>query len=255
MVNLILTSEMRVGSRWLHYLLKDLLQMKVSGELDGKDIPACQEMVNQRFKENRIVKFHHANQEKIFSLKGDYKVIGIVRNPRDRMVSWTFHQRYKPPGLGLEAIKNAKNDMEAVEVCTRHPMVIRHNEEQLKLMDKNFSTKQFYKTNPSPRNYIWTCYHWLKQNTVREINTIVDFLGLNLLSYIKIAKIKQVCRQHSFKSRSKREAGKEERMNEWFRKGTESDYTNWFSKRMIMSTKDQDNLYWDKIYREERNGN
>lgn len=247
MVNVIITSEMRVGSRWLHYLLKDLLGMKVSPEIDSSELSVHAEVVRQRFEEKRIVKFHHATQHDILNgLKPhDYKVLAIVRNPRDRVTSWTFHQRYKPPGKGLEAIKNAKNDKKAVKIALETNMAKEANKRQFILMEPCKSTKR-YKGDPNQK-YLWTTYHWMKESLYNEIKTICDFLGVR----IKPSAIRRICVKHSFKGRSGREPGKEVRTNEWFRKGTEGDFENWFSGKMLKETKEIDDIYWELVKHEE----
>jgi len=246
MVNIILTSEMRVGSRWIHYLLRDLLNMKVSGELDAREIPACRKLVNQRFKENRIVKFHHAKVDDILQMEGNYKIIGIVRNPRDRMVSWAFHQRFKPSGQGLKEIKNAISDKEAVKVCVSHPMARKHNKDQFALMIRDVSTRRYLGW--GLQRYIWTSYEWLLNDLFGEITTIVKFLGLN----IDPLRINRICNQHSFKSRSGRESGQESRANEWFRKGVNDDYIWWFDIDMLKETDFEHKEYWKIIKLEEK---
>lgn len=247
MTNIIITSEQRVGSRWVHYLLRDLLDMRVSPEIDVKDIPNCQKRVNDGFKNKEIIKFHHAKLEDVLRLKGSYKIIGIVRNPRDRIVSYAFHQRYKPPGQGIEEIKKAKSDKEAVKICSQLQIVFKHNEDQFNLMGRELSTKRYVPGRD--QTYIWSCYHWLKEDLVGEITKIVAFLGVD----VPKDKIKQVCRQHEFEERSGRIPGIEERRNEWFRKGVEDDYKKWFDEEMLQQTAFFHHLYW-KIIEAEENG-
>jgi len=244
MVNIIIISEMRVGSRWIHYLLRDLLGMKVSGELDAKELPHCDKLVQHRFSENRIVKFHHATQNDILNhISGDYKIIGIVRNPRDRITSWTFHQRYKPSGKGLQVIKDAESDRKAVKITFDLKQGQLDNERQFILMVRGFSTKLFHDQYSTQDRYIWTCYHWLLKDTFKEIKTIVKFLGLD----IPDKKIREVIQKNSFKNRSGRVPGKEVRDNEWFRKGVEHDYEKFFDEEMIQQSRQITDEYWSRI--------
>lgn len=236
---------MRVGSRWLHYLLADLLGKGVSGELDVSRIPECQKLVESYFRQNKIVKFHHAKPEDIFKLKGNFTTIAVVRNPRDRIVSYAFHQRYKPLGEGLAEIKNAPNDEEAVRETLYHPIIKQHDKDQFSLMLRAGSTKKF---NPDYiRSYIWTSYHWLKQDLVGEITTIVKFLGAKISPF----EIRTVCRKHEFDSRSGREPGNERRLNQWFRKGVENDFMLWFDEQMLYDSHDDAFKYWKIIKGEE----
>jgi len=249
-MKIIIISEMRVGSRWLHYLLSELFGMKVSAELDFKDLPTCATTVRERFAERRIVKFHHVIREELYeNIKPvDYKVIGIVRNPRDRMVSWTFHQRYKPPGRGLKIIKDAPSDLEAVKAVFNLELPWRHNERQFPLMVRGMSTKKY---DPSVKQtYVWTCYHWLVNDTYKEVKTICKFLD----SKVPDTSIRRLCIKHSFKNKSGREPGKEIRRDEWRRKGIENDWKNWLDEYMIEKTEDISNRYWKIIKEEEKSG-
>lgn len=250
MVNIIITSEMRVGSRWLHYLLSELLHMKVSPELDVSTLPKSASIVKFRFKDNTIVKFHHALPSDIFSAipTKDCVVIAVVRNPRDRIVSWTFHQRFKPQGQGWLPLKNAKTDEEAVKTAFYSHFRTDADKNQEILMQPKFSTK-FVEGKKAVGSYIWTSYHWLKNNLFREIKTIVRYLGLN----IKDSEIKRVCLKHSFQRRAGRAPGEEVRTNEWFRKGEEGDWENWFDEKMVAESADSDKKYWDAIKSEEGN--
>ena len=244
-MKVIITSEMRVGSRWLHYLLKDLLQMKQSPELDVSQIPQCQKQVDNYFKTGRIVKFHHATLNDLNKLKGDFKVIGVVRNPRDRIVSWAFHQRYKPKGQGIKEIKEAKDDKEAVKKTLYLPMTNQHNADNLRLMIKDMSTKKYKPENK--QSYIWTSYRWLINDLAGEVSTIARFLGANTTPF----EIRTVCNKHKFKSRSGREVGDEQRNNEWFRKGVEGDSFNFFDYDMLLYSTIDNYGYWCKILDEE----
>lgn len=246
-MNIIITSEMRVGSRWLHYLLKDLLGMQQSPEIDGSQIPQCQKQVDRYFKEGKIVKFHHATFEDLFKLKRDFKFIGVVRNPRDRITSWAFHQRFKPKGQGTKEIKEAKTDKEAVKKALYLPITQQHNADNLRLMTRDMSTKKY---NPMlETRYIWTSYRWFITDLVGEITTICKFLGANKTYF----EIKNACQKHSFKSRSGREAGNEVRKNEWFRKGVEGDFINFYDEEMMEYSAIDNEAYWSKMWHEEYN--
>lgn len=240
-MNIIITSEMRTGSRWLHYLLRDLLHMKVSGEIDASKLP-CNDLVHTRFRENRIVKFHHATQHDLRNnLTGGFKVIGIVRNPNDRITSWAFHQRFKPPGQGLKEIKIADDSTDAVRVAYWSNEARNDNQRQFVLMEKGKSTRQY--TACPKQDYIWTSYHWMKENTFEEIKKICKFLGVN----VKDHEIRRECIKHSFKQKSGREPGQEKRYDEWRRKGVEMDHCNFFDGKMTLDSYGIMENYWRLI--------
>lgn len=245
-MNIIITSEMRVGSRWIHYLLSELLHMGVSPEIDVSKLKTCEEQVKQYFKLGRIVKFHHATPEQIREhVSGNYKILSIVRNPNDRITSWTFHQRYKPPGKGLKSIKQAPTDEDAVKVAFNDKGAQDDNQRQFLLMEKGMSTKN-YKKCPK-QDYLWTSYHWLITETFIEIKTICEFLG----AHVRDIDIRRACVKHSFRKKSGRFAGEEKRDDEWRRKGIEGDHKSFFDLDMILKSKDIQFEYWRRIKDEE----
>lgn len=231
MTNIIITSEMRVGSRWIHYLLADLLMMKPSPEIDDTKIEENLDKIEQYFNEGRIVKFHHATPNFVFDVlpwEGyKYKLIGIVRNPRDRIVSKAFHQRFKPPGKGYKPLKEAETDQEAVDIAFYKKDYQEYNARQFDLMKRGCSTQQYKGYSKSA--YIWTAYEWLVDNIEQEINTILRFLGVKRNEKF----IKKMIQKNSFKSKSGRKRGNENRKDEWRRKGVNGDYVNWLDDKML----------------------
>jgi len=231
-MNFLLTSEMRVGSRWIHYLLQDITGYKVSPEIDVSKLAASEKTVRGYFHQQRIPKYHHATQFQILRhvKPHDYKIIGIVRNPLDRITSLTFHQRYKPPGKGLSSIKEAENDIDAVKVAFYHNDYRNDDERQFILMTPRCSTVAYRNefSNSLDWKYIWTTYEWLQRDTEMEIRTILDFLGFEIDDVV----IKNNIRKHSFRNKSGREPGQEKRVDEWRRKGVNDDWKNFFTKEM-----------------------
>ena len=252
MVKILITTEMRTGSRWIHYLLSELCSVRTSRELDVKDLETHTDIMKLQWKKGTTVKLHHAPPDKILEKikPHDYKILSIVRNPRDRMVSHAFHQGYKPPGFGLKEIKEAKDDKEAVKVAFFSTNFRKQNEDQFDLMIPTLSTRwKGKRTHAYKDKYLWTSYRWLKENILQEIKTILDFLGvLRTDKFIRRTIIK-----HSFKRKSGREEGEENRQNEWRRKGIEGDWKNWYTKRMIEKSNKVWNRYW-KILEDEENG-
>lgn len=253
-MNVIITSEMRVGSRWVHYLLRDLTGYGTSpemGDREGKKMPVFLKRLMGFFHKQKIPKFHHATQYQILRnfKKHDYKIIGIVRNPWDRITSLTFHQRNKPEGKGLEIIKGAINDVEAVRECYDYEDFRLDDERQLILMTPRCSTYAFRNKveNPFDGKYIWTSYEWLINDTFREIKTILDFLGIKK----KEDFIKEEIRKNSFRNKSGREPGQENRKDEWRRKGVTNDWMNWFTPKMCREGKEMQETYYMLLKGEE----
>lgn len=254
-MNIVITSEHRVGSRWLHYLLADLYGMGTSPEMDAKKLYYIKNRkeVRDRFDGRKIVKFHHALPDKIIKYIEplDYKIIGVVRNPRDRAVSFAFHNRYHKSNYPFKQ-KEFDTDFDAVKYTVMEDKAFKKNTtKQFKLMEKGFSTKTwktFDKRYKNPYdNYIWTTYEWMKENTLEEVNRIVEFLG----PAITAKHIKRVVKRNSFKAKTGgRDPGNELRTSLWRRKGVVGDYLNWFDEPMMFVTENDYEKYWEIVNNE-----
>lgn len=249
-MNLIVTSEHRVGSRWLHYLLADLYGMDKSPEMDVKKVGEVEE-IRQRFKQNKIVKFHHATQSDILEAlqPWDYYIMGVVRNPMDRLVSLTFHNRYHHKKEHFEQHK-FETDRDAVRYTVMDdPWAKTWNENQQKLMLPGYSTRN-HSLDKIP--YIWTCYEWMHQETHEEIRRITEWLGVE---GIDKRFLHAVVSRNSFETKARRKPGDEIRKDLWRRKGVLGDWKNWFDEDMIDATKDIQNEYQKVVASEVQNGN
>lgn len=240
----IITSEHRVGSRWLHYLLADLLKMGVSPELGGNRVIELRDKAEEYMDADRIVKYHHGLPMIILSgldNPADYAVVGVVRNPRDRSVSRAFHDYYhKKHRYKIQQL--AKDDFEAVRWTVLHsrPLMPDNWRQIRELMLDGYSTRnKIYTEIP----YIWTSYEWMKDDIEREINTIVTFLGVPVTDRF----LRRVARMHSFKNRSGRDPGQEIRKNTWRRKGAMLDWVNWYDSEMTEFTRVVQEEYWNKL--------
>jgi len=246
-MNIIITSELRVGSRWLHYLLKDLLGMKVSGEIDTTKMVSFNGKIGRYFREGRIVKLHHALPRNITDVIKpiNYKIIGVVRNPRDRAISRTFHRKYNKEGSDCEP---HFNDVQAVQYTIMESEEFKaYTKNQFDFMLDGYATRS--KT-LSKLPYIWTSYAWLLHDTAREVRAICDFLGT---SYTK-KRIQQVVTQNSFETKSNRKPGNEQRKDLWRRKGIMADWVNWFTEGMVNYTAEEQERYWRTLMRNSGRG-
>lgn len=240
-MNIIITSELRVGSRWLHYLLKDLYSMEVSGEIDTTKVKNSLDEIKQYFQERRIVKLHHASPKDILnSIKPrNYFIIGVVRNPRDRAVSRAFHRKYSD-GKDCEP---QFNDWQAVRYTVLESEEFKnYSKKQFGLMPDGYATRnKVYDKIP----YIWTSYEWLLQDTMREVRAICRFLN-NLCNK---QEMQQAIRQNSFETKASRKPGVENRKDQWRRKGVMADWINWFTEEMVECTSEEQEQYWHILTR------
>lgn len=241
-MKIVITSEMRVGSRWLHYLLADLYVMNVSPEVDKGIMDERLPLIRQYMQTGRIAKFHHATQNDILDvvLPIDYKIIGVVRNPRDRVVSKAFHMRYNREGKPV----NFDSDLDAVDKCVKEDYFNMANSRQLSMMPDGHSTR-LRNNFDFQLPYIWTSYEWMKEDIIKEVGLITEFLGV----HIPESNIVKVCERHDFKNKSGREIGKEKRNDRWRRKGVIGDWINWFTVEHLELTHEPQIQYWRKLLR------
>ena len=239
-MNIVISSEMRVGSRWLHYLLKDLYNMRVSPEIGkhrfyDKEFDV-QSVVNSYFNENRIVKFHGLLAEEIFNgIGNDFKLICIVRNPRDRLVSLGLHHKYEKGYGNYKGISDEdaiKKVMNSSEFKTGNHIIHR-------TMIPEFNS-------PSEDiPYFWTSYEWMIEDNFGEIFKINKYLGME--HEVADEPIINAVIKHSFENRAGRKAGDENRNDVWRRKGIIGDWINWFDGEMFDATKSDWDIYWNLI--------
>jgi len=247
MDNLIIISGHRVGSRWIHYLLADLYNKEVSPEIDRNKLYYWRNKIRGYLDENKIPKFHRCTVDNVLEkvLPVDYKVLAIVRNPRDRAVSYAFHHRYHDKNKGYQQRKE-ETDFDAIKYTILEDVNFKN--EELQHQDNmlfGYSTRNKIK---SELPYIWTTYEWLVEDTEREIKAISNFLNAGIAD----RKIRYIIHQHSFKTKSGREVGTEKRNDLWRRKGIIGDYMDWFDEEMMDGTKEWNDIYWEKVNAEIR---
>lgn len=248
-MNLVITSEMRVGSRWIHYLLSELLGKKCAPEID--DLNEGWTLLTRKwFLQNRIVKFHHVLPATILAgIPQTDKIIGIVRNPRDRLVSIAFHYRNHPQKHNKAEAKY-KTDGETVRACVAGKLAKHHrknDERMLEHMLPGCSTRSKGRLDVP---YIWSAYEWLIEDTEREVRMLLDFVGAD----VDLPTIRTTIEKHSFELQSGRRRGQEKRHDTWRRKGVVNDWQNWFDDEMKSATQDVWEEYWVRLGAEEKRG-
>jgi hypothetical protein len=246
----IIISGHRVGSRWLHYMLADLYGLKVSPEIDGSRIDERKNEIRGFFNTNKIPKFHQATTEMVLrDLKPhNYKIIGMVRNPLDRAVSFAFHNRYHDSDFPFPQ-KKLDTDLEAVEHTVFKDENFRIEEDQQgEIMLPGLSTKSY--SDGFDSMYIWTTYEWMKANPKQELSIISKFLNSN----VDKLRINRTVRAHSFRNKADRSPGDEKRDDLWRRKGIVGDYKNWLNDAMLEYLQPDLDRYNSRVDRE-INGN
>jgi hypothetical protein len=249
-MNIIVESEQRVGSRWVHYMLATLYKKGVSPEMDGehallKDPEGTAERVRTHFRENNIVKFHHVHIEDILKYiqPVDYKIVSVVRNPRDRAVSVAFHHIHDPGKARWPQREMSYEEAVRYTVMEydRYPI---SNARMISNMKNGHSSFNFLSFMPKNDGIpqIWIPYEYLVENPLREMSAVVDFIGEETKFPLP-----DVIEHHSFKKRTGRELGEEDRKDVWRRKGVTGDWENWFDDELRDATEWAGMEYWQKI--------
>ena len=239
-MKLILTSGHRVGSRWLHYLLSQLTGQAIHPELGTKwfSTPQKRNKVASLIRQGKLVKFHGVYPSRIYKNFGgqNFKVLVVVRNPRDRAVSYAFHNRYHDRTTFRQKILGS--DQEAVEYTVYRDNLFRSEaKQQIKIMVPELSTRSY---SGKDSDYIWTCYEWLKEDIYSEIKTILNSAHLD----ISDNSIKRAIADNSFKAKAGRSEGQESRKDLWRRKGIVGDWKNWYTEKMIEDTQEEFDNYF-----------
>lgn len=234
-MNLVITSEQRVGSRWMHYLLADLLGKGTSPEIDAnrfyKNLDEVLNTVKGYLKDNRIPKFHGIGAvalDRFFKSNGlkDVGIMGVVRNPYDRAVSLAFHNRYHKNFDGFKQKKFETDEEAVIWTAIQDGGFEKSNVRQISELMLPFHST--FSNRVNTYDYVWTTYEWLKEDTEGEIQAVLRTLFRGSV-IPRQQLIKTFVDKHSFENKSGREEGKEKRNDLWRRKGIVGDYKNWFT--------------------------
>lgn len=246
-MKLVITSGHRTGSRWTHYLFSDITGQDVHPEMGTKWFANSEkrEKVGELIDEGKLVKFHGILPSRIYKHFGDkdIKVLAIVRNPRDRAVSMAFHNRYHKNHHFPQ--KDLPTDGDAVcHTVYKDKLFEKEEKQQFSVMVPTLSTRNY---EGDDKDYIWTCYEWLKQDTYREVDSILKSMKLDLSE----VEVRRHVAANSFSVKAKRPVGKEDRKDLWRRKGVVNDWENWFTNQMIADTQEDYDRYFDILSKSE----
>jgi len=245
-MKLVITSEQRVGSRWIGYLLGAYLtQQKPMPEIDLKKVPNPVEYVDRYVRENRIIKLHtNTPEEVVATLGSEFKILGIVRDPRDRLVSLSLHKRYHPHHDGYMEKKKA-TDAEALVQTVLNDKT--DNKVNYRMLDYMIPQKSTHALKGKESYYVWTTYEWLKENTLQELSWALKSLGVQSNDRM----LRFWVQQYEFKNVTGRLPGNENKHNTFARKGIVGDWKEKFTPEMIEATQDVYDKYYSLVKAEE----
>ncbi len=253
MTNIIISSEMRVGSRWLHYLLKDLYGMRPSREIGRHRVKNEKESVlnhvKSYFEEERIVKFHGLRPKELFELLpkevfGDYKVIFIVRNPRDRGISLAFHHKSEK---GYDRWKKLTDEEAIKRVFLESNELKNGNEIIFETMKKENSLFHTIRKQKTDNSYVWTTYEWMIEDIFNQIVGINMYLEDNFEMIFSDSKIETAIMKNDFNTKTGRQPGEEVRTDTWRRKGVVGDWLNHIDGEIFDASRKDWDRYWELV--------
>ena len=246
---LIITSEQRVGSRWVGYLLGDLLtNQKPTPEINLLDVENPGTVYRKAMTSGRIFKIHGNPPKETVSILGTrIKLLGIVRDPRDRLVSLCFHKRYHPFHDGFVEKKKDTEEEALNYTVLEDGADNKNNYKMLEYMLPHYSTRALTTTS----NYVWTTYEWLKEDTQGELEKILTALSIPFMPKL----LEHCVEKYSFKNMTGRKVGEEDRQNTFARKGIVGDWKGWFTPEMLERTEEVYSKYYEKINLELGNSN
>jgi len=161
----ILASEMRVGSRWLHRVLSEAIDMKLSPEL-GTMLHA--ESLFWYWKEGRIPKTHSIAPSNLVRRFPDAKVIGMVRNPRDRYVSLAFRSDKAPQDIPVQ---------DRIQIILDSP---EHRKSTILIL-KEYMSVGLHITQPTCHKhpYCWLDYADFHKDPILITHLLLDFIDMD----------------------------------------------------------------------------
>jgi len=236
---LIVGSPHRTGSTWLRGIIRDLYHFQNAPVPGIFRYPTCDPADVDLFK--LINYFRKLNGYFIFkshalpipqSLDPDdgefIKLVTIIRDPRDVIVSAAFHLvnlKEERGGWGEEFMK--------LDDVAKILAVIKSGYFLLTLLEKWYET---------PFAYRFT-YENLKSRPIDELNGMADYLGLSFNKN----RAQKVIQKHSFISQTGRRSGFEDRKVFGKRKGIVGDWKNYFNGDSVAAFKEEHNGRWNEL--------
>ena len=209
-LNLVLVSEHpKCGGTWFSQLLSEALE-----------IPFPR---NIRPKFNSCLLHGHLLYEERFN-----KVIGVVRDGRDVMVSAYYHMLFDNDKNSAEAVKNKRelfNFDDYDDIRSNLPRFIEYMFNEYTIGRFHFSWSDFINSYYDNSNVHIVKYEDLLIDAKNELKQAIHFLGKLEVSDFKLDSIVS---KYAFKNVTKRKPG-EENKKSFLRKGIAGDWKNHFS--------------------------
>jgi len=217
---------MRTGSTWIAEILRTILGKDYTSVVDGEVFGQKQvEIVRNNINSGKIQKQHHFLHTDILNKLNphDYKIITVVRNPRDILTSIAHFRmaRFKFKQSVCKTIKSLYDEFASVDLPR-----------QIKRMEPGYSTRN-KKYDKMP--YIWTSYEWMKYNATAEIRKIINFLDIY---YKPLDILVKVVNEKMFLHKGNPKA---------LRRGAFGDWINHFDRKLIKTTQKLQEEYWERL--------
>lgn len=231
-MNILITTQMRVGSTWLCDMLKAILGKSWDFWPRAFNISSKEFERRISVNDNLFVKMHYADPKKICAQIKDSntKVISITRNLPDIIVSKAFYSRYDKGVDNLEWLKEIKKVKEDINSDISDKEYVNlfcdtdHTEGEVKMWLQ-------YNDGFKDPNYILLHYEDMINNTYKEMVKVCNFLEIPVDK-----ELKSIISRFSFKNKTGRERG-DEIPNAFLRKGIVGDHRNYLNNSSIKKIK------------------
>jgi len=245
--NIIVVGYPKSGTNWLSRLVAELLQCNFLGDWGFETVNASSIKRENSVSEFQVYKSHHIQNEiENASDKKVYKIIYIIRDPRDIVISGAHFFNFSSPLGSFFKKFRLNNLLKDLSFEKKKKKMIRA------ILYGNNKNKTFWLGVPWSLHYkdylkkevLFIKYEDLLKNPENELESILNYLDLK----VNYQHIKESIRNQSFQKRQK-EVLQQEHKNliKLVRKGSSGYWKNEFTeeeKKMFkLKLKDSNNLY------------